>query len=208
MGSALTFMWAVGINQTSALLLQSPSSEGGYGFGATSTGYIYFAPIVGVVVGEAFGHFFNDFLARRYVREHAGIFRPEARLVTNYIGSVLMVPGLVIVGLALQLHWTPAAVVIGWGMYVLGVMLASVAITAYALDSYPQASGELCAFINISRLLPGFAVGYFQQPWGEAQGYAVSFGIQAATILLATMILVILQKWGHRIRVKGGPLQL
>lgn len=201
-------MWAVGINQTSAILLQTPRSEKGYGFGATSTGYVYFAPIVAVVIGEAFGHYFNDFLARRYVRKHAGIFRPEARLWTNYIGSVLMVPGLVIVGLAVQFRWSVAAVVIGWGTYVLGVMMASVAIMAYALDSYPQASGELCALINVARLFPGFAVGYFQQPWGEKNGYGVSFGIQAATILFATSLLLVLHKWGHALRTMGGGLHL
>jgi hypothetical protein len=201
-------MWSVGINITSSILLETPKSQGGYGFGATSAGYAYFAPIVGVTIGEAFGHFFNDFLANRYVRRHAGHFRPEGRLWTNYIGAFFMVPGLIITGQALYRQLSPAAVVIGWGMYVLGVMVSSVAITAYALDSYPQASGELSAFINVARTGPGFATGYFQQPWGQAQGYDVSFGIQAATVGIAIIILIILHRYGHAMRVKAGPLHL
>ena len=199
-------MWSVGINITSAILLGSPVSEGGYGFGSTSTGYAYFAPVVGVLIGEIFGHFFNDWLARRYMHKHQGHFRPEARLPMCYLGVALMIPGLVIVGQALQHHLNVAAIVIGWGMYVLGVMLSSVAITAYALDTYPTASGELCTFINVARTGGGFATGYFRQPWGLAVGYDVSFGVQAAVVGVALGILIILHRYGHTLTTRAGKL--
>lgn len=64
------------------------------------------------------------------------------------------------------------------GMYVFGVMMASVGITAYVLDCYPAGSGEVSSFMNFARTIAGFTVGYFQAPWGAAQGYDVSFGIQ------------------------------
>ncbi len=97
-----------------------------------------------------------------------------------------------IVGQALghHLHWV--AIVFGWGMYVVGCLIASVAITAYALDSYPTGSGEVSALINFARIIGtaaptflrvtltstgGFSVGYFQLDWGEKNGYDVSFGI-------------------------------
>ena len=114
-----------------------------------------------------------------------------------------MIPGLIIVGQALQRHLHYAAIVLGWGMYVFGVMIASVAVTAYALDCYPQGSGEVSAFINFARVGGGFAVGYFQQPWGAAQGYGVSFGIQAAIVAGAVGVLTVLYLCGERMR-KGG----
>ncbi|MCJ1397631.1 hypothetical protein MMC11_000827 [Xylographa trunciseda] len=200
---ALSFMWAVGINITSSILLETPASLGGYGFGPRAVGYIYLTPVVAVTLGELFGHFFNDFLANRYIRAHNGIFRPEARLPTNFLAAALMIPGLIIVGQALQLHLHYAAIVLGWGMYVFGVMIASVAVTAYALDCYPQGSGEVSAFINFARVGGGFAVGYFQQPWGAAQGYGVSFGIQAAIVAGAVGVLTVLYLCGERMR-KGG----
>ncbi|MCJ1393458.1 hypothetical protein MMC18_006333 [Xylographa bjoerkii] len=200
---ALSFMWAVGINITSSILLETPASLGGYGFSPRAVGYIYLTPIVAVTLGELFGHFFNDYLANRYIRTHAGIFRPEARLPTNFLAAALMIPGLIIVGQALQLHLHYAAIVMGWGMYVFGVMIASVAVTAYALDCYPQGSGEVSAFVNFARVGGGFAVGYFQQPWGAAQGYGVSFGIQAAIVAGAVGMLTILYLFGERMR-KGG----
>ena len=56
----MSFMWAVGINATSSQLLSTPESLGGYGFNSWSLGYIFFAPIIGIVVGESIGHWVND----------------------------------------------------------------------------------------------------------------------------------------------------
>ena len=122
-------------------------------------GYLYFAPVIGVVTGEIFGHFFNDFVVRRDVAKRGGIFIPEGQLSPIYLSAVFLVPGLVLIGQALEkhLHWT--AIAMGWGMFAFGCMVASVAITIYALDSYPTASGEISSLINFARLIGGFSVG-------------------------------------------------
>lgn len=200
-------MWSVGINITSSILLQTPKEFGGYGFGLKAIGFLYLTPIVGVAAGEFFGHFFNDFLVHRYIRTHKGIFKPEIRLWTNYIATFFMIPGLVIVGQALEKHLHYSAIIVGWGIYVFGVMLASVAITTYALDSYPTRSGEVSCFLNFARVGGGFTVGYFQQPWGARNGYGVSFGIQALLVGVALMILICLHRFGEAMRAKGGPVK-
>jgi hypothetical protein len=147
----MSFMWAVGINITSTILLETPVAAGGYGFGSRSVGFLYFTPLVAVSLGEGFGHFFNDFIANRYVQKHEGIFKPEARLITSYIAAAFMIPGLIIVGQTLEKHLSYAGIVMGWGMYVFGVMLATVAITAYVLDSYGNASSEVSGLLNFAR---------------------------------------------------------
>jgi hypothetical protein len=144
-------MWSVGINITSTILLDTPTAVGGYGFGPKSVGYLYFTPLVAVALGEFFGHFFNDAIARRYVARHDGVFKPEARLVTNYIAAAFMIPGLVIVGQTLEKHLSYAGIVMGWGMYTFGLMLATVATTAYVLDSYGSASSEVSGLLNFAR---------------------------------------------------------
>lgn len=97
----------------------------------------------------------------------------------------------------------PSAHISRWGLYIFGVMLATVAITAYSLDSFPIASPEIAGLINFSRTIGGFAVGYFQAPWGERVGYNVSFGIQAVIVAVAICIIVVLHLWGAPLRVKG-----
>ncbi|KAH5586548.1 hypothetical protein HBI24_079490 [Parastagonospora nodorum] len=202
----MSFMWSVGINITSTILLETPVAVGGYGFGPKSIGFLYFTPLVAVGLGESFGHFFNDAVAKRYVAKHNGVFKPEARLVTSYIAAAFMIPGLIIVGQTLEKHLHYAGIVMGWGMYVFGVMLATVAITAYALDSYGSASSEVSGLLNFARVIGGFSVGYFQQPWGAKSGYGLSFGIQAVIVALAVSIILMLQLFGGRLRAKGGPV--
>ena len=201
-------MWAVGINQTSSILFATPVTEGGYGFSEKAVGFLFFTPIIAVCLGEVFGHFVNDFLANRYVKTHGGLFKPEARLPPIYFAAFFAVPGLVIIGQALQKHFSWVAIVFGWGMYVFGYMIMSVAITAYALDSYPTGSGEVSSLINFARLIGGFSVGYFQLAWGLKSGFDVSFGVQAALVAAAVMIIPVLHVYGPRMRAKGGPLQI
>lgn len=203
---AMSFSWSVGINITSSILLETPRDAGGYGFSARGVGFVYFTPVVAVILGERFGHFFNDYLANRYIKRHAGVFRPEARLPANYLAALVMIPGLIIVGQALAHLLSWGAIVMGWGMYVFGVMVASVATTAYALDCYPTASGEVSAFVNFARTAAGFSVGYFQMPWGLQSGCDVSFGIQAAVVAVATGVLTLIFFYGETLRQKGGPL--
>jgi hypothetical protein len=164
----MSFMWSVGINITSTILLETPTAVGGYGFGPKSVGY--FTPLVAVGLGEFFGHFFNDLIAKRYIVKHNGVFKPEARLPTTYIAAAFMIPGLIIVGQTLEKHLSYAGIIMGWGMYVFGVMLATVAITAYGkclqtgevtwtalltwrtvLDSYGSASSEVSGLLNFAR---------------------------------------------------------
>jgi len=203
----MSFMWAVGINVTTSILFETPQELGGYGFSSKALGFLYFTPVVSVALGEMFGHFFNDFMAKRYIRKHNGHFKPEVRLWTNYIAAFFMIPGLIVVGQGLHLHLHWASLVMGWGMYVFGVMVASVAITAYLLDSYNSASGEVAGYINFARVCGGFAVGYFQSPWGVKVGYDKSFGIQAAIVGVAFVVLVFIQRWGAVLREKGGPVK-
>ncbi|KAJ4298949.1 hypothetical protein N0V90_004192 [Kalmusia sp. IMI 367209] len=201
---AMTFMWVVGINITSAILLQTPQAYGGYGFDNNAIGYLLFAPLIAVTIGELSGHFFNDLIAKRYVKKHNGVFKPEARLLMNQVVVILMVPGLVLVGQTLEKHLSYAGIIMGWGMYVIGSMLASVSLTAYCLDSYGSASSEVAGLLNFARVGAGFSVGYFQEPWGKVHGYGQSFGIQAAIVAAASIIITVLQFYGARMRAKGG----
>lgn len=194
-------MWSIGINITTSTIFGTPVKFGGYGYNNVQIGYLYMSPIVGVLLAEIFGHFFNDFLARRYIHKHKGRFEPEVRLWSVYISAWITIPGLILVGQAVQhkLLWVAAAV--GWAMVMGGIMVDSVAITAYSLDAFPSAPAEVAAWLNMARTMGGFAVGYFQEPWGAANGYDVSFGIQAVIAALAVIPVVVVHRYGHRMRV-------
>jgi hypothetical protein len=87
------------------------------------------------------------------------------------------------------------------------MMVTTVALTAYNLDSYPEGSGEVAAWLNFSRTLGGFIVSYEQVTWANAQGTRRSFGIQAGMCLVAFAFVILLQIYGHRLRRWSGPLK-
>ncbi|KAF2851658.1 MFS general substrate transporter [Plenodomus tracheiphilus IPT5] len=197
----LVFCWIIGINITTSVIFATPVEYGGYGYTNVSLGYLHFSPIVGVVIAEILGHFLNDFIARRYVAKHGGVFEPEVRLWPVYIGAVFNIPGLVLVGQTVANHWNVAGAVFGWGLFGFGIMLGSVVITAYCLDCFPTAPAEVAAWLNLSRTIGGFAVGYFQEPWGKKSGYDVSFGVQAVICAISVIPVAIVHIYGHRMRL-------
>lgn len=202
MFSFLVFMWIIGINITTAIIFSTPVEFGGYGYNNVQVGYLHFSVVVGIILAEFFGHFFNDFLARRYVHKHRGIFEPEVRLWPVYIAAIFNIPGLIIFGQSIQHHWGVVGAVFGWGLFGFGIMLGSVAVTAYSLDSFPMAPAEVAAWLNVARTSGGFAVGFFQEPWGKKSGYDVSFGIQAAVTAISLVPVVVVHLYGHRMRLK------
>src|SRR5438552_10210416 len=106
----------------------------------------------------------------------------------------------------MQDAWHFMATAVVWGLYVFGMMITTVALNSYCLDSYPEASGEVSAWLNFSRTLGGFIISYFQVTWATAEGTKLSFGIQGAICAASIVLIIILQIWGKSMRVWAGPL--
>ena len=117
-----------------------------------------------------------------------------------------MVAGLVLLGFCLEKHYHYMLTAFAWGLYVFGYMIMSVAVNAYNLDSYPEGSGEVAAWINFARTTGGFIVSYFQVNWANTVGPAKSLGTQAAVCGAAFGLIVVLQIWGKKLRAMSGPL--
>lgn len=150
------------------------------------------------------GHYVHDAIGRLYQRRHASRLEPEARLWAIWISTPFIISGLILLGFALQNAYHYMIAALGWGLYVFGIMITTTAISAYLLDSYPEASGEVAAWLNWARVLGGFIISYFQVKWAEKQGATKSFGIQAAICLFAFFFILILQVWGKRLRIWSG----
>lgn len=161
--AALPFSCGVELASTSLrqLFFETPVADGAYGYTNRDLGSPYFIPIVSVGIAEVFGHWFNDFLARRYIYSHKGVFEPEARLTMMYIGAILQIVGLVFVGQTLLHHLPVVGIIFGWSMATISLMLVSVAVLAYALDSYPTAPAEVSGWIEFARVAGGSVLDTF-----------------------------------------------
>ena len=162
--------------------------------------------MIAAVIGEVSCHLIHDLIALHYINKHHGHFEPELRLRAIFISTPFMVVGIVLLGFALENAYHYLLASLGWGLYVFGIMVTTVAINAYGLDSYPEGSGEVAAWINMARTTGGFIVSYFQVEWANAMGVKNSFVVQASIIAGAFIIPVCLVIWGKALRETSGPL--
>lgn len=197
----LTFAWVVGLNTTLSIFVNKL-----YGFGPKQIGFFYFTPIVGAGLGEIFGHWIHDLIARVYIKKHGGHFEPEVRLYATFISTPFLITGLVLFGFSLEKEYHYMVLSVSWAIYIFGIMITTVAVQAYNLDCYPEGSGEVAAWVNMVRTLGGFIVNYFQVRWATKVGTEASFGTQAAISAFAWLIILVLLKWGKSMRIKAGGL--
>ncbi|KAL0958247.1 hypothetical protein HGRIS_000401 [Hohenbuehelia grisea] len=176
---ALLFGFSIGINVTNAVFLGSPPPVG-FGFSQFAIAGAYGTPIVSVLIGEVVGHFVNDWIMNVSIRRNKGVFEAESRLWACYIAIPLYICGFLTLGAAIQNHLSVGALVMGWGIAELAVMIGTVAVYAYCNDCFPKHQGEISALINLARTLGGFSVAYFQVPWATKHGALQTFGVEAA----------------------------
>ncbi|EIW55925.1 MFS general substrate transporter [Trametes versicolor FP-101664 SS1] len=199
----MVFGFSIGINTTNAVFLGTPKEAGGYGFSQFGIAGAYGTPIVAVFVGEILGRYFNDWMMNFAIRRNNGVFVAEARLWTCYVATPLYVCGFVLLGAAFQKHLSVGALVMGWGIAEVAVMVNTVAIYAYCNDCFPRRQGEISALINLARTLGGFSVAYFQVPWATKNGALQTFGVEAAIVVgLFFLIVPLLQVKGATLRAR------
>ncbi|KAI0793044.1 MFS general substrate transporter [Irpex lacteus] len=186
---------------TNNVFLKTPKPDG-YGFSQFAVAGCYATPVVAVFLGEVLGRYMNDAIMNRSIRQNHGVFNAENRLWSCYVAVALYIAGMVLMGAAFQKHLTIAALIIGWGLVEIAIMINTVAVYAYLNDSFPKYKGETSALLNLVRVLGGFSVTYFQVPWANKHGALQVFGCEAAIAAgLFILVVPVLQLKGQYLRV-------
>ncbi|KAK0192754.1 major facilitator superfamily domain-containing protein [Armillaria mellea] len=194
------FGFGIGINVTNAVFLGSPAPIG-FGWSQDAIAGAYGTPIVSVLLGELIGRYTNDWIMNMSIRRNHGVFEAESRLWACYIALPLYICGFVTLGASIQNHLNTGAVIMGWGIAELAIMINTVAIYAYCNDCFPKQQGEVSALINLARILGGFAIAYFQVPWATKHGALQTFGCEAAIVAgLFVLIIPAIQIHGRSLR--------
>ncbi|EPS31921.1 hypothetical protein PDE_06880 [Penicillium oxalicum 114-2] len=187
--------WPIGIVTTLDIFLHSPP----YNMNTIQASSMRFAGVIGALGGWLVGFIFNDWI---YKRNHTK-WRPEYRLHGVWLPLISMVCGLLTYGMTMKYgkHWIGIAM--GWIMVNIGMVGTVVAITAYALEKYPDQSTVVSAILNMWRTCGGFAVGYFQPAWIARNGIGLVFGIQAIVVSVAIVLCLVPVFIRERAREKG-----
>ncbi|KIJ06422.1 hypothetical protein PAXINDRAFT_20390 [Paxillus involutus ATCC 200175] len=200
---AFVFGFSIGLNVTNVVFLGTPPPVG-FGFSEFIVAGSYATPMVAVVIGEVIGRYANDWIMNASIRRNRGIFEPESRLWICYIAMPLYLCGFLVLGEGIrQLHMT--ALIIGWGIAEMAVMITTVGVYAYCNDCFPQHQGEISALINLARVLCGFSIAYFQVPWSTKSGALEVMGVEAAIVVgLFLLVVPAVQRWGGYFRKRCG----
>jgi hypothetical protein len=206
----------VSFNTISEILTNPP-----YDWSTTSTGLVFFAALIGSLVGWATGAL-GDQIVITLARRNGGVKEPEMRLWTLCFSFVYAAVGYPLYGWGAQkgLHWMTIACGVGF-MIAHQVSACSVA-TAYAMECYPgvrmhallldgdrltdlysdQLSGELVVVLALCSSMINFAISYSVQPFINRVGYGwvfVFFGLCVlASMVAAVPAMIFGKRWRSR----------
>ncbi len=141
------------------------------------------------------------------MRKHAGHIEPEARLIIIWLASPIMAISILIIGFALQRSWHWSVLAVFFAGQVMGIMIATVAVNAYLLDSYPEGSGEVGAWIVVGRTMGGFMATYIEINWVTKSGPKNALGAQTGITAAAGLIILFLGFYGKRLRKAQGQMK-
>ncbi|KAI9568699.1 MFS general substrate transporter [Boletus coccyginus] len=196
---AAVFGFGIGMNVTNVVFLGTPAPIG-FGYNEYIVSGAYATPVVAVVIGEVIGRFANDWIMKDNIRRNRGFFEAESRLWVCYFAMPLYLCGFLALGAGIQ-YLNIAALVMGWGIAEVAIMINTVAIYAYCNDCFPKHQGEISALINLARTLGGFSVAYFQVPWATKSGGLEVMGVEAAVSIGLFLIAVpLVQRKGSYFR--------
>ncbi|TFK41694.1 MFS general substrate transporter [Crucibulum laeve] len=191
------FGFGIGVIVTMVVFLSAPP----FSFNQDQIAGIYATPIVSVIMGELIGRYLNDWIMNISIRRNNGVFEAQNRLWACYLSALLQMTGFLTLGAALQHHLSVGAIIMGWGIAEVGIMIGTVSVYAYCNDCFPKHQGEISALLTLARILGGFSVAYFQIPWATKNGALQTFGVEAA-IVMSVFILVV-----PFLQIKGASLR-
>lgn len=158
--------------------------------------------IIGSLLGECSAGKASDMVMLFFARRNNNIRKPEYRLYLCTLSAIFMPAGLVIFGATVG-KYNQYVPLVGLGVGVFGLQIASTTLYAYVSDCYKPQTPESGVLFNLSRGL-SFVVGYFALPFASAVGYFWAWFTFAAVLFSFFLPILALMRWGERWRERLG----
>jgi MFS family permease len=189
----------VSFNTISSILSEPP-----YNFSTTSTGLVFFAALVGSIIGWATG-VLSDFIVLFLARRNRGVREPEMRLWTLCFSFVYAAVGYMMYGWGAEAGASWVVIAFGLGCMIAHQVSACTIATAYAMECFPGISGELVVVLAICSSCINFALSYSIQPFIEATGFGYAFLFYGLCVLGSMTAAVPTCIWGKQWRKNAAP---
>jgi len=194
--SGLIVGWYVSVSFIIAQWFSAPP----YNYTPAAVGYLWVGPAVGGLVASLFMFAISDPLIKFCGKRNRGIYEPEFRLYPMTLCLIFTVLGLALYGYGLQQYWNPLITSFVLGVMLFGILIGSIASSAYILDGFHSLSNEVFVASMAFKNLLFYSMSYYVNNWvavrGPMQMFGVFAGISAFFILLGVPMFI----WGKRYR--------
>ncbi|KAK9769611.1 putative Major facilitator superfamily domain-containing protein [Seiridium cardinale] len=180
----------VSFNTISEILTEAP-----YNFSTTATGLVFFAALIGSIVGWATG-VLSDQVVIYLARRNGGVKEPEMRLWTLIPCFVYAAVGYMLYGWGAQTEIPWIGIAIGISAMIAHQVGACAIATAYAMECFPGISGELVVVLAMCSSMVNFAISYSVQPFVDAAGFGWSFFFFGMCVLVSMAMAIPLVIYG------------
>ncbi|CAD0093172.1 unnamed protein product [Aureobasidium vineae] len=188
--------WLAVMGTTVALIFAPPP----YLFSNSAIGLVWFAPLIGSLIGAYFSGPLNDRLTVYLSNRNRGWREPEYRLWAFIPSAFIMPGGLIIYGAtaAHGLHWI--APVFGMGLVGFGLSVGGTVTISYILDSYKEIDTQVVTTIILIRNIIGFGVSFGIQSWIQGMGLQNAFVVIGCLSFAATIFALFFIMFGKKMR--------
>jgi MFS family permease len=194
--SGLIVGWCVSVMFIMAQWFSPPP----YNYNATEVGYLWIGPAVGGLLASLVMWAISDPISKYCAKRNNGIYEPEFRLFPMILCFFFTVPGLVLYGYGLQQYWTPLITSVILAFIFFGVLVGSIASSAYVLDAFCSLSTEIFVANIMFKYIFFGGMSYYVNNWivvgKPVQMFSVFAGTSAVLISLAVPMYI----WGKRYR--------
>ncbi|KAF2235273.1 polyamine transporter [Viridothelium virens] len=197
----IAFGWVLLNDILSPTFLQTPVSEGGYGFTPIQNSAFNFCLWFSFLVGLLIGSLVNDrlplWICKRF---HNGIWKPEFRLYVTIITLILAPIGLGICGAALEYHLHYMVFALGFFLVGTAIIITVPVAVNYVSENFTNYSTQCTIVMTFYRLAWGVAIPFFADDWISDVGIGWVYGMAAFLLIAAWCSILTLLIFGGRLR--------
>ncbi|KAM0804772.1 putative polyamine transporter [Usnea florida] len=192
--------FAVGLAIVVSIFLQSPVSDGGYGFTPNDNAEFNFSQWAGLLMCQICGMLLNDRVPLWISRRRGGAWHLEYRLYPILLIAAASPIGFGIFGAGIQYHLHFMILALGTFLVVFGACYSTPISINYIIECFNTIPLEVAVIMHVYRQILALALPFFLFSWKGVVSAGWLFGMMAFFCIFATLLLGVVMWKGPALR--------